>query len=141
MRILGEGKESLAQALAIAFRHNCPGRKVTHYDQRNLVLRRQYYRDPDRHTDTWLDSAAGIPTLILLWSEDRQGASLPYPLDLDRATGFVEGWLEGVERGQQPDHDGSNGKGWFVFTDGWGHVADLQYAVVGIQPAWAMYGK
>lgn len=142
IRIVGEGKDSLAQALAIAFRHNCPGGKVTHYTQRNMVVDRHYYGDPvTTHTETWKDSTTGVPTLILLWSDDKQGALLPYPMGLERATQFVEGWLEGVERGPQPDHDGSNGKGWFVFTDDWGHVAGREYGVIGIQPAWAMYGK
>lgn len=34
--IRGEGQQSLDQALEIAFRHNCPGGRVTHYKEVRL---------------------------------------------------------------------------------------------------------
>lgn len=81
--------------------------------------------------------------LILMWGEDTalKSQPLPYPMTAEVAIPFAWSWLEQADYGQQPDHDGSNGKGWTLHRDGWGHVAGSFYAIVGIKPTWAMYGK
>lgn len=86
-------------------------------------------------------AAGGTSTLILLWHQERDGIALPYPLDSKNVGDFVAGWLANASYGGEPDHDGSNHKGFRLFTDGWGHVAGYRYGIVGVQPAWAMHGK
>lgn len=50
-------------------------------------------------------------------------------------------WLESAEYEQEPDHDGSNIKGWRLFNEAWGQVFDDPYALVAITPEWALAGK
>lgn len=79
--------------------------------------------------------------LILFWAEHERATPLPFGLDAKGAAEFMMHWLEEADYGSEPDHDGDNGKGWRVYSEGWGHVDDLWQAHVAIQPVWAMYGK
>lgn len=84
--------------------------------------------------------------MILLWHEDQvRGVSaslLPFPLTCDAAIEFLWSWLQTADFGEQPDHDGSNGKGFIVTTGNfWGHVEGSHYAFIGVYPDWQMYGK
>lgn len=123
--LLAEGFESLADAIQVCFRHN--GAPATH----------------------WVETPTGerrTPTLVLLWggNESRPGLTVnPFPAKLyaNTAAAHVWTWLEQVPRGSQPDIDGDSHQGWRLYTDGWGHVEGFHCAIVGIQPAWAMYGK
>lgn len=80
-------------------------------------------------------------TLILLWGEERGAVQLPFPLNLERAIEFVAGWLGEAKYGPQPDHDGSNGKGWRLFNGPWGHVVGHHCGIVGVQTCWMIYPK
>lgn len=95
---------------------------------------------------TWIDEGTvvdekGRETLILLWHQEQNAQPLPFALDGPGMFEFVRSFLKTADYGRQPDHDGDNGKGWRVFVEGWGHVADSQSVVFAVQPAWAMYGK
>ena len=61
----------------------------------------------------------GTPYLILMWHEgDGSGRGMPLLAPMDSAEAIADqifAWLKGQEYGQQPDHDGSNSKG-FVLT-------------------------
>lgn len=156
--ITGEGENTLAKALEIAFAHNAPGGKATHYSTVRLVRETKYYANPatdhlpgnlreasDLHvhhsTNTRHDDKGHL-TLMLLWSESKGSMPLPYPMTITDAIPFVKGWLTNAgDPGKQPDIDGDLGSGWRVFTEGWGHVAGCSYAVVGVQACYAMYGK
>lgn len=139
--VTSEGKSALALALALIWA-NAPGGKATHYKEVNLVRQTRYVGEPtSSHYTSLKENPAGTPTLILLWSHERDAQPLPEPLDHLAAVKFAKAWLKKANYGREPGHDGSNGKGWRVFTEDWGHVADHYYAIVGIQPAWAMYGK
>ena len=42
----------------------------------------------------------------------------------------------------EPNHDGDNEKGWLLYCDDWGHIADYGYhAFMAVKPIWCMYGK
>jgi len=116
--IVSEGRNMFEHAMHLAF-DNAPGGKAKHY------------------------ATTDEDGLILLWSEDERLKSqpLPYPMDVAMAIPFVWNWLLQATYPRQPDHDGSNGKGWTFHRNGWGHVASSHYAIVGIKPTWAMYGK
>lgn len=139
--IVSEGNKSLEMALNIIWT-NCPGGKATHYKIVKLKETISYYGKPtDSHYSKLEEDQEGEETLILLWHEEKGAAVLPYPLELEDAISFVKGWLKNTNYHDEPDHDGSNGKGWRIFTEQWGHVAGHSYAIVGVQPRWAMYGK
>lgn len=83
--------------------------------------------------------------LIFLQYDDltynKDNMKLPFTLDVDGATDFAMRWLSAQDYGNEPDHDGDNGKGWQIYTEGWGHVGSDYHSVCAVKPAWAMYGK
>ena len=84
-------------------------------------------------------------TLMLFWTLPKpniHGAcQLPHEMTCDEATEFAWGWLQHADYGEEPDHDGSNGKGFRVFNEAWGHVNNRYEIFCAIQSLWAMYGK
>lgn len=144
--VVSEGEDSLALALKLIW-PSAPGGKATHYLIKNYGFETKYYQDTagkvTHHFDTMIedDGKRGVSTLILLWHEEGAAVPLPFPLDLTGVTQFVQNWLKVVDYGPQPDIDGSSDHGWRVFTERWGHVAGFHYAIVAIQPEWALYGK
>lgn len=160
IELCAEGQVTLARAIEIAFQHNAPGNKAEFYRVVKLRRKTTYYGmeckvedgnldvgdKPFRvsHSSEWAEHRDGTPTLILLWSHEQAPGVMPLAFKMTpaHAIPFVKGWLENAaDPGQQPDHDGSNGRGFYVFTEGWGHVAGMHYAIVGVQATWAMYGK
>jgi len=156
--ITSEGDETLTKALEIAFAHNAPGAKATHYSVVKLAQETSYYANKAignlsenlkeipgmhiHHFEKYKQDDNGHLTLILLWSESNGAVALPYPMKITDAIPFVKGWLENAgDPGKEPDMDGSLDKGWRVFTGAWGHVAGCSCAVVGVQACYAMYGK
>lgn len=79
--------------------------------------------------------------LILLWTDRDNATKFPRAKNAKRLVDFAWEWLQKQDYGREPDHDGSNGKGWRLFNEAWGHVKNDWAAFVAIQPAWAMYGK
>lgn len=139
--VVSEGQDALAMALALIWPNAVAG-KATHFVVANLKDQVRYVGSPPEAHSHWLvPDPAGTPTLILLWHAERDAVPLPFPLALEDVPQFVKGWLRSADYGQEPGHDGSNQRGWRVFTEAWGHVAGYHYAITGIQPAWAMYGK
>lgn len=142
--VTSEGAAALAAAVGIVW-PNAHGGKVTHFKIVNVKNVTDYYKDATGevtgHSTESMPAADGTPTLILAWYADDGFQALPYPHDRDAAIQLITGWLKTVDYGEAPDHDGSNGKGWRIFNDSWGHVAGSHYGVLGVQPAWAMYGK
>jgi hypothetical protein len=139
--VTSQGAEGLALALRLAWIDISDG-EATHYKIISLEQTVAYYGAPtDQHRITSIESEHGTPTLILLRKAEQGALPLPYPLDIDEAIVFVAGWLRRAPLGQEPDHDGCNEPAWRVFTEQWGHVAGHHYAIVAVQPAWAMFGK
>jgi len=156
--VTGVGDESLARALEIAFAHNAPSGKATHYCADWLTLDTRYYSNksaehlPDNlpevpglhvhHCSEYKQDYKGHLTLVLLWSEMKGSCALPYPMRAKDAISLVQGWLDTAgEPGPEPDIDGSLGRAWRVFTGDWGHVGQYTYAIAAIQACYAMYGK
>jgi hypothetical protein len=79
--------------------------------------------------------------LVLYWGDSPQATKLPFPMTLEQAADFAVGWLAHADYGREPDHDGSNSKGWRLHCDTWGIVDGDHYAFAAIQPVWAMHGK
>lgn len=135
MDLTAQKNESLRDALRIAFRHNAPGGKATHWVEMDVSPKAEF-----------MNKKGLRKALVLLWNaEDRPGAAshkLPVPLDADGAYELVSRWLDTADYGHQPDHDGDNGKGFrLLYCDFWGHFEGMRCAIIGVVPAWAMYGK
>jgi hypothetical protein len=89
------------------------------------------------------------PFLVLSWEGNPRHTDtfpaikyrLPSGMDFNLAADFAWNWLAEQDYGEQPDHDGSNHKGFVLFNDAWGHVAGDRYAIIAVGPAWAMAGK
>jgi len=120
--VTSEGDARFDATLRLAL--TLAGRKVTHYAT-----------DPKRGLALFWSNPCDRPS-------DITAHPLPYPMDQDALVAFVVGWLRTADYGLQPDHDGSNGKGWTIYTDeSWGHVWGSFYGVIAVKTTWAMYGK
>ena len=137
------GDDVLTAAMALIW-NNAPGGKATHYKIAKYKDRTSYFGangETSGHMQEMVLDDTGKDTLILLWHEENGALPLPFPLELDGAAQFVVSWLKTIE---YPDADGFDGtikKGWRLFTESWGHVAGHRYAIVGVQPELALYGK
>lgn len=122
INVVSKGKQTFAHALAIAVNH-APGNKATHYEVHKTL------------------------GLILYWHLPNLGAGrvaypFPFTMSLQVLTDFVWEWLLQTEPSTpEPDHDGSNSRGFCVYTGAWGAVESSPYSFVAIRPEWAMHGK
>lgn len=132
--VTAEKQASLLKAIEIAFAHNAPGGKAESYEIVTVEA------GPYSGLSECLNGAVAM---VFRWTkEGSKGAvALPFKLDAAGAAEFAQRWLAEQDFGRQPDHDGHNGRGWRVFTGAWGHVGADRYAICGVTPAWAMYGK
>ena len=102
------------------------------------IIRNQYEKD---RPEELLGVVIGAPCLVFSWHAEEKMYPFPSKISSQLAATFAWEWLSKQNYGQQPDHDGSNHKGFIVFNDAWGHFAGNHYSFVGVGPAWAMYGK
>jgi hypothetical protein len=79
--------------------------------------------------------------LVLYWAAEEPGVTeLPFPMDLTEAAEFAWGWLRHAGYGPEPDHDGSNHKGYRVYAASYG-MGESYRALVVVEPRWAEFGK
>lgn len=63
-------------------------------------------------------------------------------LDGNHRPDIASDWLLGADYGEEPDHDGSNEKGWRCFRDTWGRIDGMgSAAFLAVEPFWVEYGK
>lgn len=80
--------------------------------------------------------------LVLYWAPSDSMVKLPYAMNVGETINFVWGWLEKTSPSRnEPDHDGSNGKGFCVFNEAGGRVFGEWEAFIAIEPIWAIYSK
>jgi hypothetical protein len=158
VEVISEGRQHFETAVRLAWT-NCVGGKATHYvtpipagpcpkccgtGKHYHWKEKVSFEFPCEHCkDGRISDRSGI---VLLWHEDdihqQKTVQLPFPLDVNAAVDFLWSWLQAADLVKQPDHDGSNGKGFIVTTgDFWGHVEGSHYAFIGVYPDWQMYGK
>lgn len=80
--------------------------------------------------------------LSLYWyKRDTNPSIFPFlaPASPDIIEPLVREWLSKAEYGREPDHDGDNEKGWFIYSQ---DQAEYDAAAIcHIEPAWIEYGK
>jgi hypothetical protein len=142
--IISDGEKALTLALELIW-PNAKSGQVTHYKLVHLAEKTDYYLTESDigkpHVTKLVEDPSGKITLILFEREERGSIVLPYPHDFKQTVNFVTGWLRIADYGPQPDHDGVNQKGWRVFNQQWGLIAGHNFAILAVQPKWAMYGK
>jgi len=157
--VRSEGREHFAAAVRLAWA-NAPGGKATHYvsplPESNCLecvgCGQRAVRKNKERVERPCPECGGsgkLPAqaaMVLLWNEDSvrgaKATKLPFPLTCEAAIEFLWSYLTTAEFGNEPDHDGSNRRG-FVVTTGnfWGHVEGSHYAFIGAYPDWQMCGK
>lgn len=122
--VQSEGRVAFDLAFQLLF-DNAPGGKASHY-----------FEHPEKG-------------LVFLWHEESFGifskaSKLPYAMRWKEAADLAWGWLSNQPNEkyeEKLDHDGSNGKGFLVYNEYWGHIAEAHYAFLAVKPVWAWYGK
>lgn len=122
--VTGMGTDALADALRLALKLSSANKTpVSHYA---------------------VDPKAGMGLFWADATDERrvQTVPLPCPVGVEEITALVTGWLRTVDYGPEPDHDGSNTKGWRVYNDpGGARLWGSFYGIVAVQPQWAEHGK
>lgn len=143
LKVATDDRESLVNTIKIVMKWNS---RVTHYR-------------------TGVD-VNKIPYLILMWHEgDGQKKGMPLMAPMSDASGIADqmyAWLKNAEYGREPDHDGSNNRGWLATNTGpvwkqydnpyykpeYEHSEKITkeydssfYDVICIQPYWIEYHK
>lgn len=87
---------------------------------------------------------------FILYSYKTGDRMIPFPSKINavQAAQMIFDWMKSDEAKKIPcegwdcnsDHDGSNEKGWRVYTQDWGH-ADGDWNCVIVKPAYLWYGK
>lgn len=102
-------------------------------------------RDPaaaERRPLRILGYAVDAGRLVLFRYDDPKMVPFPCPISVDRAADIASDWLLGADYGEEPDHDGSNEKGWRCFRDTWGRIDGMgSAAFLAVEPFWVEYGK
>ncbi len=121
----GEGKAMFLATMKLAF------------EQSGHVQAKGYFIDPKFG-------------MVFLWHNDACSSSatnLPAPFNAEDSTNFAWAWLQSEpdieckDWDADDDHDGSNGLGWRVYCENWGHVAGNHYAIIAVKPAYLWFGK
>jgi hypothetical protein len=135
--VVMEGREAFELAMRLAFLpHKYPKRSAaTHYK-----IEKKPAFGGTNNLPTMLFETQH-PRLIFYWIEDKTALELPFPMDVDDAINFAWGWLQKQDYGEEPDHDGSDGKGFAVYNEAWGHVGNSHAAICAVSPQWSWYGK
>ena len=114
------------------------GREAKKYSLENEELDKKHYWKLRNSIE------AAPKRLVFYWASNTHNkdvVELPFKLDSEGATDFALRWLNELDYGKEPDHDGDNSKGWRVYCEGWGQVDGEWGAFLAVAPAWAMYGK
>lgn len=140
--VVSRGHGDLKAALSIAWRNTDSG-SAEYFRVAEFVEDVSYLGAPvNYHVTELREDPKGVSTLILSWGDvTPEKHLLPYPLDEGGALSFIEGWLRICKFPDESDIDGDCEKGWRLFTECWGHVAGDHYAIVAVQPVWALLGK
>ena len=85
--------------------------------------------------------------LILYAYENGDINLFPNPLTAEEVFPIVKKYLKSGEDvelddwDKDADHDGSNGQGWRVYCEDWGHIGSDHSAFAAIKPVYIWYGK
>jgi hypothetical protein len=128
-KINGEGLETLKAVLKLAFK------------QEGDWIKAESWKITPEHG------------FVLCWYSneyDKEMQNFPGKLSSDLAAQMVWEWLQQDETWEKNvyrdweddlDHDGDNYRGWVVYCEDWGHVADCHGAICAVKPCYLWAGK
>ena len=89
-----------------------------------------------------IDTKDNNPRMVFFWSEHPKMTPFPGKTTPEFLASFIDMWLQNAEYGNEPDHDGHNDRGWYMYTESWGQINDYDWkSFLAIEPHWIMYGK
>jgi len=109
----------------------------------------EYYAETNKKHDREWGGDVIVKMLELYWyisdsesqnskrSTQSKYKKIEPPLNKDTIFQFINNWLKTATYPPEPDHDGSNSKGFLLERDEWGSHGKL----LTITPTWAMHGK
>lgn len=86
-------------------------------------------------------SVAGRKRLVLYWAPSERAIPFPCALTIEQAAEIAAAWLDSSDYGSEPQHDGSNSKGFRLYCEAWAQIGDDWSAFAAVEPAWALHGK
>ena len=128
--ITSRGDIEPALALAFSKRGTAVGFSIQEVDRKEDVT-------------SWTPKILREKRLVFFWAEPNKTEGFRPLTEFGSATAaeIAQKWLDHVDYGPEPDHDGSNGKGWRIYNETWGYVGHEWAAIIAVTPRWAMYGK
>jgi len=151
--VTAEGRESLRLALVLAFAHNAPGKKAIHWAEvPGVGMALLWHEDEIEYSFTSKGKLIAYQELHIRRDEVDKTKSgrvksqkLMSPATAEAAVDLVWNWLQSLDDGQYQgsigDSDVSEGRGFRVFCEGWGHFRNSHYTICVVSPVWAWYGK
>lgn len=95
----------------------------------------------------WTEKKGALLLFTNMLDSDKPKVTLfPSRLSIQAAAEIAWNWLSTREYPQEPDQDGSNKKGYRIFTnsepdDIWYQPMGMFGALLAVKPEWCMYGK
>lgn len=140
--VVSEGREDFNLALKLAF----DGKTAVGY----RIDLKPKFREDAKNVSAELPPTPLFeirhPRMILYWTEPSETINkgyvpLPYRMSAEEVSHLAYGWLLRQDYGEEPDHDGSNGRGFAVYNESWEQVAHEWQAMCAVSPQWAWYPK
>tara|TARA_Y100001973_G_scaffold99594_1_gene159059 strand:+ start:371 stop:748 length:378 start_codon:yes stop_codon:yes gene_type:complete len=80
--------------------------------------------------------------VLMQYANNKDMIPFMTPLSASACADMIFEWVKNQPYPKEPDHDGSNKKGWIVWVDKFNRIDGQDYhAFVAIKPEWIMYGK
>jgi hypothetical protein len=116
-------------------------------DVLKLVFKQRNTNRPGLCRGWKFDKKKGL--VLFWWSENKEGVNVLPDMTAEQVFPLVEAWLQSDEASTvelkswdtDSEHDGSNGPGWRVYCEDWGHVGNESCSICAITPAFMWYGK
>lgn len=140
--VVSATREDFDLAMNLAFRHHSKCVGWSFYSPKRGGGLSSSWQSSNRPEE--LLGVTSSDFLVLHWyksESDKRVNLFPMELDCALASSFAWDWLNKQDFKNEPDHDGSNHKGFVVFNEVWGHVGGDSSAIIAVGPAWAMAGK
>jgi hypothetical protein len=128
-----QGEKELDDAIALAFMGSNEA-YATHY-------RVTIENDKTFHAEKRERKLSRIVFFSGDYNLTENAVAFPFKATPALCADFARRWLAEVNYGDEPDHDGSNSKGWRVYNEKFGHIDNSWNAVIAVSPVWAMHGK
>ncbi len=123
---------------------DAPILKINGRSKERLLAALSLALDDHKAVGYLIDTKNERPRMVFFWTKHDKMIPFPGKTTPEFIASHIEIWLNDqmLEYPPEPDHDGHNSRGWYMYTEGWGHIEPYHYpAFLAIEPHWIMYGK